>query len=176
MGIAGYVVKSMEPVSNEYAWLCEYAWSVGACLYSLGKRRRHSIVQHVRFGSKQTIIPLTLRSVFGTNNRIMTFYFPSEYSGLHKVDIMKVESNVYAWICVSEHEGGGFISISKGHSSWKWYTFLVTFSQNTDLFSCFRMGNTWKFWNFEKKRPESRDTFCRKSDPCLGISCEKVTR
>ena len=46
---------------------------------SLGNWLRHSIVQHVRFGSKQTIIPLTLRSVFGTNNRIMTFHFPSEY-------------------------------------------------------------------------------------------------
>ena len=44
----------------------------------LGKWRRHSIVQHVCFGSKQTIIPLTLCSVFGTNNRIMTFHFPSE--------------------------------------------------------------------------------------------------
>ena len=58
---------------------CSMSWKKVQLEHSLGKWRRHSIVQHVRFGSKQTIITLTLRSVFDTNNRIMTFHFPSKF-------------------------------------------------------------------------------------------------
>ena len=56
-------------------WLVETICII--IFYSLGKWRCHSTVQHMHFGYKLTFIPLTLRSVFWTNNRIMMSTSPA---------------------------------------------------------------------------------------------------
>ena len=80
------ITNLMKEMNYQYAWANSISLFAGEVTMSIslftGKWRRHSFVQHMRFGSKQTIIPLTLRSVFGTNNRIMKFHFSSKYCSM----------------------------------------------------------------------------------------------
>ena len=74
------------------------------------------IVQHVRFGSKQTI-PSTLRSVFGTNNWIMTFHLPSELFQMVICDVLFMSPQKALWHLLGYYPGSRELVLLVNNSS-----------------------------------------------------------